>query len=416
MKKENLNPLINAQQRLKAACDELGCDDAIYHILKEPSRVIEVSIPVKMDNGSLRIFKGYRAVHNDSLGPGKGGIRFHPDVEVDEIKALSIWMSLKCGIARLPYGGAKGGVTVDPTELSIGELERLSRGYIDAIYKYLGDKVDIPAPDVNTNSQIMAWMVDQYCKLTGTNSLGVITGKPLHWGGSEGRTEATGYGISVICKTVLEKLGKNIEGASVAVQGFGNVGGFSVRHLQRQGAKVVAIAKKSFAIYNEEGLDYNDIMDFLSKDKNLENYPKAKVISTDEFWSLNVDIMVPAALENAITANIAEKINAKIVCEGANGPVSPDGDEVLDKKGILVIPDVLANSGGVTVSYFEWVQNQYGYYWTETEVYEKEESVLMRAFNDIWNFKEERDCTFRKAAYMYSVKKMADVMKSRGWY
>lgn len=415
MKNTNSNSFRNAQLRLKAACDKLGYEDSIYQILKEPSRVIEISIPVKMDDGSLEVFKGYRVVHNDSLGPAKGGIRFHTDVDGDEIKALSIWMSLKCGIAGLPYGGAKGGITVDPTRLSQGELERLSRGYIDGIYKYIGERIDIPGPDVNTNAQIMAWMVDQYCKLTGTNSLGVITGKPVYWGGSQGRTEATGYGLSVICKTVLKKLGRDIKGSTVAIQGFGNVGGFSAKHLEKQGAKIVSIAKRGFAIYNEKGLYYDDIMDFLSKDKDLRNYPKAKVISIDEFWSLNVDIMLPAALGNVIDADIAEKIKATIVCEGANGPITPSGDEVLDRKGILVVPDVLANSGGVTVSYFEWVQNQYGYYWTEEEVFEKEESVLIRAFNDIWNFKEELNSTFREAAYMHSVRKMAEVMKTRGW-
>lgn len=415
MTKENLNPFESAQYQLKVACEQLELEDSIYNILKEPFRVTEVSILVRMDDGSIEVFKGYRSLHNDALGSGKGGIRFHPDVNIDEVKALSIWMSLKCAVANLPYGGAKGGVIVDPSKLSIGELERLSRGYIDRIHKYIGEDLDIPAPDVNTNAQVMAWMMDEYFKVTGNNSFGVITGKPLELGGSKGRGEATGFGVAVISKAVLKEMGIKINGATVAVQGFGNVGGFSAKWLQNQGAKVVSIAKKDFAIYNEDGIDYENVRDFLTKDRDLRNYTNAKVISLDEFWSLNVDLLVPAALENAVTAENAEKINAHVIVEGANGPVTPDADRILEEKGITVVPDILANSGGVTVSYFEWAQNQYGYYWDEDEVFEKEESVLMRAFNDIWKFKESRNSTFRKAAYMYSVKKIADSMKNRGW-
>ena len=416
MKKEISSPLESVQERLKFACGMLELEDQVYEILKEPQRVIEVSIPVKMDNGEIKVFKGYRAVHNDALGPAKGGIRFHPDVNMEEMKALSIWMSLKCAIVSVPYGGAKGGITVDPSELSKGELERLSRGYIDSIYKYLGEKIDIPAPDVNTNAQIMAWMTDEYIKLTGNNTMGIITGKPLNWGGSNGRIEATGHGIAVISKAVLKKIGIDIKNTTAAVQGFGNVGGYSVKHLQKQGVKVVSIAKKEFAIYNENGIDYYDISEFIKKDRDLRNYPKAKVISLEEFWSLNVDILVPAALENSITSNGADEINARVIVEGANGPVTPRADKILEDKGIIVVPDILANSGGVTVSYFEWIQNQYGLYWSEEEVIEKEEAVLMKAFNDLWEFKVSRNCTFRKAAYKHGVKRIADVMKIRGWY
>ena len=416
MKKRISSPLESVQERLKFACGMLELEDQVYEILKEPQRVIEVSIPVKMDNGEIKVFKGYRAVHNDALGPAKGGIRFHPDVNMEEMKALSIWMSLKCAIVSVPYGGAKGGITVDPSELSKGELERLSRGYIDSIYKYLGEKIDIPAPDVNTNAQIMAWMTDEYIKLTGNNTMGIITGKPLNWGGSNGRIEATGHGIAVISKAVLKKIGIDIKNTTAAVQGFGNVGGYSVKHLQKQGVKVVSIAKKEFAIYNENGIDYYDISEFIKKDRDLRNYPKAKVISLEEFWSLNVDILVPAALENSITSNGADEINARVIVEGANGPVTPRADKILEDKGIIVVPDILANSGGVTVSYFEWIQNQYGLYWSEEEVIEKEEAVLMKAFNDLWEFKVSRNCTFRKAAYKHGVKRIADVMKIRGWY
>ena len=413
--KESLNPLKNVQHRLDFACGMLELDKSVYDVLKEPARVIEVSIPVRMDDGKIKVFKGYRSMHNDALGPAKGGIRFHPDVSMDEVKALSIWMSLKCAIANLPYGGAKGGIIVDPNELSSGELERLSRGYIQAIYKYLGEGIDIPAPDVNTNGQIMAWMLDEYTKLTGNNSMGMITGKPLKWGGAKGRIEATGYGISVITKEVLDRVGKDIEGSTVALQGFGNVGSFSAKYLEEKGAKVVSIAKRDFAIYNEDGIYYENVRDFLTKDRDLRNYPNAKVISLEEFWSLKVDVMIPAALENAVTRDIAEKINAEIIVEAANGPVTPDADTVLLDKGKIVVPDILANAGGVTVSYFEWVQNRYGYYWNVEKTMKREEDVLIDAFNDLWNFKESRNCTFRKAAYKHGVKRITEVMKLRGW-
>lgn len=412
---ESLNPLTIAQQRLDFACGMLEYDESIYDILKEPIRVIEVSIPVKMDNGKTKVFKGYRSMHNDALGPAKGGIRFHQDVSLDEIKALSIWMSLKCAIANLPYGGSKGGIIVDPSELSTGELERLSRGYIQATHKYLGLNIDIPAPDVNTNEQVMAWMLDEYIKLTGNYSMGMITGKPLKWGGSKNRIEATGFGISIITKAILDKQKLDIKDATVALQGFGNVGSFSAKYLEKKGAKVVSIAKRDFAIYNELGFNYEDLRDFLTKDKDLRNYPNTKIISVDEFWSLNVDVMIPAALENAITSKNAGKINAKIIVEAANGPTTPDADQILLDKGIMLVPDILANAGGVIVSYFEWAQNQYGYYWNSDVILEREEDLLTKAFDDLWEFKEAHNCTFRKAAYKHAVKRIVEVMKLRGW-
>ncbi|MBU5292993.1 Glu/Leu/Phe/Val dehydrogenase [Anaerosalibacter bizertensis] len=421
MAKENLNPLESAQRQVKAACDKLGLDPSVYEILKEPKRFIEISIPVKMDDGSVKTFKGYRSVHNDAIGPAKGGVRFHPNVDPTEVKALSVWMTFKCCVTGIPYGGGKGGITVDPTELSKGELERLARGYIAGMNKYLGERIDIPAPDVNTNAQIMAWMVDEYSKFAGHDALGVVTGKPVEWGGSKGRNEATGLGVAVIAREAAKKLGLEMNGAKVAVQGFGNVGSNTVRNCQRQGAKVIAVGewapkKGTYAIYNENGLDYDDMAAYVEEHGNLVGYPNAKEISLDEFWELEVDIMIPAALENAVTAEVAEKINAKLVCEAANGPLTTDADEVFEKRGITVTPDILTNAGGVTVSYFEWVQNLYGYYWEEDEVIEKEEIAMVNAFNDIWAIKEEHDVTMRQAAYMHSVKKVADVMKLRGWY
>lgn len=421
MAKEILNPLESAQKQIKIACDSLGLDPSVYELLKEPQRVIEISIPVRMDDDSIKVFKGYRSVHNDAIGPGKGGIRFHPAVNLDEVKALSIWMTFKCCVTGIPYGGAKGGITVDPQTLSKGELERLSRGYIDGLHKYLGEKIDVPAPDVNTNAQIMAWMTDEYIKLTGKNEIGVITGKPVEWGGSKGRNEATGFGVAVVAREFAKKYGVELNGAKVAIQGFGNVGSFTVKNVQDQGAKIVALAEwarevGTYAIYNEEGLDFEDLKAYFNKNRNLVNYPNAKMITLDEFWKLEVDILIPAALENAITKEVAEKVNAKMICEAANGPITPDADEVLDERKIPVSPDILTNSGGVTVSYFEWVQNLYGYYWTEEEVVEKQELAMIKAFNDIWRIKEEHNVTMRKATYMHSVKKVADVMKLRGWY
>jgi glutamate dehydrogenase len=421
MAKESLNPLESAQKQVKAACDALGLEPAVYEILSEPQRMIEISIPVKMDDGTTKVFKGYRAVHNDAIGPGKGGVRFHPGVNPDEVKALSVWMTFKCGVMGVPYGGGKGGITCDPLTLSKGELERLSRGYVQGLHKYLGEKIDIPAPDVGSNGQVMAWMVDEYNKLNGQSSLGVITGKPVPWGGSEGRNEATGFGVSVITREAAKKVGIEMKGAKVAIQGFGNVGSYTVKNVQRQGATIVAIGEwapsvGTYALYNEEGLDFADMKAYMDEHKNLVDYPKAKRISLDEFWELDVDILIPAALENAITAEVAEKVNAKLICEAANGPITPDADEILNKRGIPVTPDILTNAGGVTVSYFEWVQNLYGYYWSEAEVEEKQEVEMVNAFNDIWALKEEYDVTVRQAAYMLSVKKVADVMKLRGWY
>lgn len=421
--KENLSPLKSAQKQIKLACEALELDPSVYELLKEPQRVLEISIPVKMDDGSVKTFKGYRSVHNDAIGPGKGGIRFHPEVNLEEVKALSIWMTFKCCVTGIPYGGAKGGITVDPTTLSEGELERLSRGYVRGIYKYLGEKIDIPAPDVNTNSQIMAWMVDEFVKLTGQHELGVITGKPVPWGGSKGRNEATGFGVAVITREAAKKYKIDIKDATVAIQGFGNVGSFTAKNVQELGAKIVAIGEwtpghGTYAIYNKDGLDFHDLYDhFYTKgNKNFLKYPKAKLIDLEEFWELDVDILIPAALENAVTKEIAEKLNAKLICEAANGPTTPEADEVLEKRGIPLTPDILTNSGGATVSYFEWVQNLYGYYWEEDEVVEKQEIAMVNAFNDIWKIQEGYNVSMRKAAYLHSVKKVAEVMKLRGWY
>jgi len=424
MATESLNPLVNSQKQLKSACDLLGVEPIVYELLKEPQRVIEVSIPVKMDDGSVKVFKGWRSAHSSAIGPAKGGCRFHQDVNMDEVKALSLWMTFKCGIVGIPYGGGKGGVCVNPKELSDRELEQVARGYIRGIYKYIGEKIDIPAPDVNTNGQIMAWMADEYIKLNGEKmEIGFITGKPVAFGGSLGRNEATGFGVAVITREFAAKKGIDFKKAKTAVQGFGNVGRYTVKNIIRQGGNVTAIAeydfktKKTYAIVNEAGFKFEELDKYQVENKTLLGFPGAKEITLDEFWKLDVEILIPAAMENAITAENVDLVNAKIICEAANGPVTPEAAEILIKKGVDICPDILTNSGGVLVSYFEWVQNLYGYYWSEKEVEEKQEIEMVKAFNNIWETKQTYKApTMRDAAFAYSVKKVAEAMKLRGWY
>lgn len=413
--------LKNAQTQIRIAVDRLGLSEDVYELLKEPQRVLEVSIPVKMDDGTVKTFKGYRSQHNDAVGPYKGGIRFHPAVDLDEVKALSIWMTFKCGIVGIPYGGGKGGITVDPSELSQGELERLARGYVQKIYKYLGDRIDIPAPDVGSNFQVMSWMVDEFEKISGHQEPGVITGKPIALGGSLGRTEATGLGVVEVAKCYLKKIGKKPEEATAAVQGFGNVGSFTCKLLEDNKVKVVSVAGhnkgKQFAIYKEDGIDIQALMKFRETNKNLAEFEGVEVIDMDTFWSLEVDLLIPAALENAIDGEVAKLVKAKAVLEAANGPTTIEGDKVLKERGIFLSPDVLTNAGGVTVSYFEWVQNLYGYAWTAEQVLKEAAAAMQNAFENIWNlYQEHEGVSMREAAYMYSIKVVADAMKLRGWY
>ena len=416
MANENLNPLIGAQQRVKVACEKLGLGADVYEILKYPQRMLEVSVPVKMDDGSVRVFTGWRAQHNTAVGPSKGGVRFHPNVTRDEVAALSIWMTFKCSVTGIPYGGGKGGIIVNPKELSAGELERLCRGYVDAIYPILGEKKDVPAPDVNTNAQIMAWMTDEYIKLSGESSFGTFTGKPVELAGSLGRTKATGLGISIIMNEALKKQGKSLDGARVAIQGFGNVGSFTAKCAHDMGARVVAIAEWNTTLYNENGIDIQKLMQFKADNAgSIKGFPDASEISIEEFWGLDVDVLSPCAMENTINSETAPLIKTSLVVEGANGPTTLDGDKILQDKGITVVPDILANAGGVTVSYFEWVQNRYGYYWGESEVEQKEETAMKTAFDAIYKIKEEYNVSMREATYMYSVKRVATAMKLRGW-
>ena len=416
MANENLNPLLAAQARVKSACDKLGLDKNVYEILKNPARIIEVQIPVKMDDGSIKTFTGFRAQHNTALGPSKGGIRFHPAVSRDEVSALSIWMTFKCAVTGLPYGGGKGGIIVDPKTLSAGELERLCRGYVDAIYPILGEKSDVPAPDVNTNGQIMSWMIDEYIKLSGNNSFGTFTGKPVELNGSLGRTSATGFGIATTIASALKTMAKDINGATIAIQGFGNVGSFTAKCSHDMGAKIVAIAEWNTILYNESGIDIDALMKYKDTNKgSIADFPDATVITANDFWGLPVDVLSPCAMENTINTDTAPLIKTNLIVEGANGPTTLDAEELLLKRGVMIVPDILANAGGVTVSYFEWVQNRYGYYWPESEVADKERAAMISAFDAIYKIKQEYGVSMREAAYMYSIKRIAAAMKLRGW-
>ena len=417
MSLETLNPFEIAQKQIKSACDKLNTDPAVYEILKNPMRVLEVSFPVKLDDGTIKTFIGYRSQHNNAVGPFKGGLRFHPAVTKDEVKALSTWMTFKCSVAGIPYGGGKGGMAIDPKKYSKAELERISRGFAEAISPLIGEKVDIPAPDVNTNGQIMSWMVDSYEKIVGHSAKGVFTGKPLEFGGSLARTEATGYGVHLAAKKALDKLNIDVEGATYAVQGFGNVGYYTAYYAYKDGAKIVAFSNTDVAIYNENGIDMEAVIkDYEENGRIVENKGYGKDFTNEELLELEVDVLAPCALENQITSENANRIKAKVITEGANGPTTPEADEILYKKGIVVIPDILANAGGVVVSYFEWVQNLHGYYWSFDEVQEKEDTVLSNAFKDVWSIADEFKVDLRNAAYMSSIRRIEKAMKFRGWY
>ena len=415
--KETLNPFEIAQKQVKIACDRLNADPAVFEILKKPQRVLEVNFPVKLDNGTVENFTGYRSQHNNAVGPYKGGVRFHPNVNLDEVKALSIWMTIKCCVAGIPYGGGKGGITLDPRNYSEAELERIARAYSEAISPLIGEKIDIPAPDVNTNGKIMSWMVDAYENVVKHSAPGVFTGKPVEFGGSLARTEATGYGVNFAAVQALEKLGKDVKGATYAIQGFGNVGYHTGYYAHQSGAKVVAVSTVDVAIYNENGLDMEAIIkEFQEKGFITNEAGYGKEITNAELLALDVDVLAPCALENQLTSENAGKVRAKIVVEGANGPTTPEADVILRQNGVLVVPDILANCGGVVVSYFEWVQNLQGYYWEFDEVQEKETVVLRRAFRDIWNLAQEYDVDLRTASYMMSIRRVEKAMKLRGWY
>ncbi len=416
MSEKELNPFKIAQAQLDQAAEILGLDSATHALLREPMREFHVTIPVRMDDGSVKVFKGFRVQYNDARGPTKGGLRFHPDETIDTVRALAAWMTWKTAVVDIPLGGGKGGIICNPKEMSRGELERLSRGYIRAIGHDIGTEVDIPAPDVYTTPQIMAWMMDEYSKMVGYNVPGMITGKPIPLGGSAGRGDATARGGMYTIREAVKILGLELEGATVAVQGYGNAGQFAHKLVTEMfGCKVVAVSDSRGGIYNPDGLDFGAVTAHKKNTRSVVNFAGTKNISNEELLELDVDILVPAALENQIGDWNAANIKAKIVAELANGPTTPEADDILHKNGVFVIPDFLCNAGGVTVSYFEQVQNAYDFYWEEDEVYEKLDKKMTAAFHAVYNAAQKYNVHNRMGAYAVAVARVAEVVKLRGW-
>jgi glutamate dehydrogenase len=411
---ENLDVFTRTQRIIQNALGQMGFEQEVYELLKEPIRVLTVRIPVQMDNGSMQVFTGYRAQHNDAVGPTKGGIRFHPDVTEEEVKALSMWMSIKCGITGLPYGGGKGGIICDPRSLSFRELERLSRGYVRAISQLVGPNKDIPAPDVFTNSQIMAWMMDEYSRIREFDSPGFITGKPIVLGGSVGRESSTAKGVTIVLREAAKIAGISVKGAKVIIQGFGNAGSFLSKFLHDAGAMIVGISDANGALYNPKGLDIDNLIDKRDSFGAVTHLFQER-ITNKELLVQECDILVPAAIENQITEENAPAIKAKILVEAANGPTTMKATEILTARGVLIVPDVLASAGGVVVSYFEWVQNNQGYYWSEEEVDERLEKILVTSFQNVYQTAVQRKIDMRLSAYIVGLKRLAEAVKWRGW-
>jgi glutamate dehydrogenase len=410
----SLNMLLSTRTVIHEALQKLGFQDDMFELLKEPLRLLKVRFPVRMDDGSVKIFTGYRSQHNDSVGPTKGGVRFHPEVDENEVNALSIWMSLKCGITDLPFGGGKGGINCDPRGMSLRELERLSRGYVRAISQIVGPNKDIPAPDVYTNSQIMAWMMDEYSRLREFDSPAFITGKPIVLGGSRGRETATARGVAIIIEEAAKKKGIELQGARVVIQGFGNAGSYLAKFMHDAGAKVVGVSDVYGAIADPNGLDIDYLLD---RRDSFGTFSKlfTNTITNKELFELDCDILVPAAIANQITAENAPDIKASIVVEAANGPTTLEATKILTERGVFLAPDILSNAGGVTVSYFEWVQNNQGYYWTEEEVDQKLKKIMVDAFDNIYRVSKTHKVDMRLAAYMVGIRKLAEASTFRGW-
>lgn len=415
--KDHKNPFESMMSRFDVAAQKLGLDEQIYNVLKSPMKQVIVNIPATMDDGSIKVFEGYRVIHSNILGPSKGGIRYDMGVNLDEVKALAAWMTWKCAVVDIPYGGAKGGIKCNPREMSRGEIERLTRSYTSALSEIFGPDRDIPAPDVGTNPEVMGWLMDEYSKTQGKTVSAVVTGKPLVLGGSLGRTEATGRGVMVSALGALQKLKINPFEATCAVQGFGNVGMFAAMLLEERGVKVVAISDISGAYHNENGIDIKAAMVFRNGNKgSLEGFKGGEIMDGEELLLLDVDLLVPAALEDVITKENAGKIRAKLIVEGANGPTSADADSIIADKGIMVVPDIQANAGGVTVSYFEWVQNRLGYKWNVQRVNRRSDRIIKDAFNKIYKVAEEHDTSLRIAAYIVAIDKVAKTYSYRGLY
>lgn len=417
-KNKSYNPYNQMLEVLDKAAMMLGIEEKDYIALKYPERELKVAIPVEMDNGTIKVFEGYRVQHSSSRGPCKGGIRYHQDVNIDEVKALSAWMSFKCAVVNIPYGGSKGAVKVNPKELSKNELKKLTRRFTAMILPIIGPEIDIPAPDVNTNAEIMGWIMDTYSMFKGYTVPGVVTGKPIEIGGSLGRKEATGRGVMFMTREILHRLGLPVIGTKVAVQGIGNVGGTAAKLLYKEGCKIIAVSDVTGGIYCKSGLDINRIFEYIDENPNnvLKNYnePGVTHISNEELLVVETDILIPAALENQINEEIAVKVKAKVIVEGANGPTTFEADEILERNGKIVVPDILANAGGVVVSYFEWVQNIQSLMWDEEEVNRALEKIMIRAFNEVWDKKIEKNTTLRMGAYMVAINRIVNAKSIRG--
>jgi len=412
--RDEFNPFHSMEHQFGLAADLLGLDKGTRDVLRQPDRELTVTLPILKDAGNIEVFTGFRVQHNFSRGPCKGGIRFAPGVNLDEIRALAAWMTWKCSVVDIPFGGGKGGVICDPRELSQGELERLTRRYTVAIMDILGPDRDVPAPDMNTNEQTMAWIMDTYSMHVRRTTTAVVTGKPIAIGGSKGRREATGRGVMIVCREAMKKLGRTPEDTRVVVQGCGNVGGIGALLLHREGYKVVSVSDMYGALYNPDGLDMPAVMDYLREKGRLEGYEGADSIENEGQLELPCELLIPAATENQITSGNAERIQAQLVVEGANGPTTPRGQEILDSRGVMVVPDILANAGGVTVSYFEWVQDRMGYFWTEEIVNSRLEQVMVKSFQSVVKMAELHNVNLRTGAYLVAIDRVALVYRMRG--
>jgi glutamate dehydrogenase (NAD(P)+) len=413
---DEFNPFHAMARRFDEAADHLRLEPGVREILRTPDREMTVAIPIRMDDGTLRVFTGYRVQHNFSRGPCKGGIRFAPDVNLDEVRALAAWMTWKCSVVDIPFGGGKGGVICDPRELSQGELERITRRYTTGIMDILGTDRDVPAPDINTNEQTMAWFMDTYSMHVRRTTTAIVTGKPLSLGGSLGRTEATGRGVMLICREALKKLGLRPENTRVVVQGSGNVGGIGAMLMHREGYKIVSMSDMYGTVHAPQGLDVPAVLAWIKQHKRLTGYPDAEHIASSAQLELDCDVLVPAATENQITSANAERIKAKLIVEGANGPTTALADDVLQRRGVLVVPDILANAGGVTVSYFEWVQDRAGFFWTEETVNTRLEQVMVHAFSEVDETATKYGVSLRIGAYILAIDRVATVYRLRGLY
>ncbi|MEL6624871.1 MAG: Glu/Leu/Phe/Val dehydrogenase [Bacteroidota bacterium] len=409
------SPYDSMLARFNAAADIINLDQRYRDVISAPERTIIVTLPVKLDDGTTRVFEGYRVIHSTVMGPSKGGIRFAPFVDLDEVKALAGWMTFKCALVGLPYGGAKGGITLNPKIRSVDELERITRSYARALKDVFGEDSDIPAPDMGTSYREMAWIFHEYSRIYGYTP-GVVTGKPLHLGGSKGRVPATGWGVMLTTLKAIEKMGRQPEDCTCAVQGFGNVGSWAAKLLSDQGVKVVAVSDHTGGYHNPDGLDVRHAVDYVRDNQTLEGYSGGTHMTNEELVTMDVDILVPAAIENVITEHNAEKVQAKLIVEGANGPVSSNADSVLDEKGILIVPDILANAGGVTVSYFEWVQNRRGHYYSEEEIRDKAAPIMTEAFDRVYETHKKHKCSMRLAAYISAIERLATGIDLEGNY